>query len=260
VKGYKIAVNGLRIRASLLGLHSWNATRRTWSKAKVHSIAEDNRSLEANVQKADALVDLVRTALNGILTQDEQVDNIAHGKGGTLTEVVQGGDDHKNIVPDVFQAAYDFFSGNNQEPAALKEMEEGQEGDELKCTGFNPNPRVVIPIEKEISSEHLPVATKEVHEFESSVVEDPVLSSIIEGNESSSSSVSSSKPVDEGINESSLDTTTSNSDNAVLDEASSKESAGNKNNNTDQRDRFNVDGIPLELRSKKIWKAFDSAT
>ena len=78
-------------------------------------------------------------------------------------------------------------------------MDEGQEGDELKCTGFNPTRRVAIPNEKEVFSEHLPVATTEVQEFKSSVVEDPVLSSIIEGNESSSSSVSSYKPEDEGI-------------------------------------------------------------
>jgi hypothetical protein len=85
--------------------------------------------LEANVQKPDALVDLLRTDLNGILSLDEQVEeakddelkctgfnhnprlanasrdgtishdvqvdnsaNSAHGKGGTPTEANQCGD------------------------------------------------------------------------------------------------------------------------------------------------------------------------
>ncbi|KAG7373682.1 hypothetical protein IV203_012777 [Nitzschia inconspicua] len=176
-----------------------------------NSIAEDNQMMEANVQKADVLVDLVRTALNGILSQDDN-DKEAPNSHDKSSE------DQTNLVPDVFQAAYDFFGLNKQEAAVLTDTE----------TSKNDNHP---PKEDELEESGLQSEQQEASSESEQIV---------------GSHTQSSQDI------------TSHSDEAVLEVSSSKEGTEDRKNDVDRVERFNVDGIPLELRPKKIWKAFDS--
>ncbi|KAG7338853.1 hypothetical protein IV203_012653 [Nitzschia inconspicua] len=203
-----------------------------------NSIAEDNQMMEANVQKADVLVDLVRTALNGILSQDDN-DKEAPNSHDKSSE------DQTNLVPDVFQAAYDFFGLNKQEAAVLTDTETSKNDNVLKCTGFNPNP--ILPVsttdEKKDVCESIPPKEDELEES---------------GLQSEQQEASSESEQIVGSHTQSSQDITSHSDEAVLEVSSSKEGTEDRKNDVDRVERFNVDGIPLELRPKKIWKAFDS--
>ncbi|KAL3919729.1 MAG: hypothetical protein SGILL_003609 [Bacillariaceae sp.] len=206
-----------------------------------NSIAEGQNTTSAEAQKADALFDLVRNAIDGIMDQH-------------ATSTAEGNPDQPPVfVPDVFKAAYDFFGVGNQESPALRNIESDAAHEEFKCTGFNPNPRAATlenldslptsaPGESKDHAPALPLTAHVAERAPECDVETSDVSSLLPTDHQGSKlkgSVSSPE-------------VTANSELVVLDASIPKIEKHVP------KERFNVDGIPLELRPKKIWKAFDN--
>jgi hypothetical protein len=240
------------------------------STASENSIAADHKAFATQAQKADALVDLVRTALNGMLSSEEAVCNDNDEKLKSEKSKPTGGPNQQPIfVPDVFRAAYDFFGITSQEQTDSVNLEKDSNTDALRIMNFHVSPMTREMVNEELSPKVPFSKMKESSASENNVKtkslvhsEDNVQDSDLGNNNDKASlplkgdlQLTPSQEMAENATQSSPDIT-SHSDEAVLDQSSSKEvSSHHKNNDAMQ---FNVDGIPLELRPKKIWKAFDS--
>lgn len=222
-----------------------------------NSVVEDGQDLPFDPQDDDALADLVRNALKGTMfSRDDSANRAAPQEKGMLAPT-QNTTDIDNVIPDMWRAAYSFLGMTSQDANGSTGIP--QDNDALRCTHFDPNPtrhwNTVIQTKSskpdqsiDDSSNSQPGVIPLVPQ--SSTNEDGVLSGEANQTENDRSRA------DENAERSSPDVT-SNSDAAVLDHSRSKRDS-EQNEPEKDASRFNVDGIPLELKPTKIWKAFDS--
>lgn len=204
-----------------------------------NSVVEEGQNISSEPLVDDGLVDLILNALGGTLFSGEATtvsNNVAH-QATTVSEWT-----NKDVdLHGMWQAAYNFLTMENQDTTGTIDIP--SEGVGLKCTHFDPNPNR----RTKKSIQWFPPQSDDSSGSQPGVISPVAMPPI--GVESVTNDGHESRQLSEENTQSSMNDT-SNSDAAVLNHSSRK--------NTDTDDRTNVDGIPLELNPKKIWRAFDS--
>jgi len=202
-----------------------------------NSIVQEDASKTQSEGKPDALIELVRNAFNSmILPKSDGVDSLQlnndKANGAVSSDCPKSQTDSNaqvsyGPIDDVLEVAFRFFAPPKDEPASplIKEAQRGHK-ESLMVTNFNPTPsgkRVTIE-------------------------------------EGSNSSIAASESDDSSSSEetsSSLDDDSNISDTAVVRHSRSQTTSPVVTS-TKTDSHFNAEGIPLELRPKKIWRAFGS--
>ncbi len=218
-----------------------------------NSIAQDDASAP-NLGAPDALIDIVRNAFPFIMLssgnaaatletpQEEREeeeedfdDEETTDEDSNESETVADTNDaptSPGAIEDVLEAAFRFFAPKEESSPLITEEKNNQD-ESLRCTNFNPNPTKVAVAEDTSPSK---IPTTEEEETNSVIAESANVSSLVDA----ASSIADSNLSDVAVNH-----------------------ARRKNecapfDGTPDASRFNADGIPLQLRPKKIWRAFDS--
>mmetsp|Transcript_9131 Transcript_9131/g.22672 ORF Transcript_9131/g.22672 Transcript_9131/m.22672 type:complete len:1479 (+) Transcript_9131:313-4749(+) len=200
-----------------------------------NSIVQEDLGKMQSEGKPDALIDLVRNAFNSMMlpkndeSEPSQVNNDNVNVATSEKSPVQSDNNAPTSfgpIDDVLEVAFRFFSPPEEMTSPLiKEAQKGQK-EILMVTNFDPNPAAKgVTVEEESNC---------------SIAES-------ESDESASSEDTSSSMGDDS----------NLSDTAVVRNSrlkiTSPVAITAKNDS-----HFNAAGIPLELRPKKIWRAFDS--